>query len=140
MYFPYEKEQQFSRCFPAVNPMQEIIAQISVRKNEAKDVDQKLAVARLHNNAYTAEEVEDYLSQFIISMNNSSLVKVAIDIFLHEVIVDYDPESKTKKITVICNAHDGNGEDATFSYVIGSSNVLIGGPGGSSAEPLVHRI
>ena len=53
--------------------------------------------SRIHNNAYTEEEVEDYLSQFIISMNNSSLVKVAIDIFLHEVIVDYDPENKTKK-------------------------------------------
>ena len=61
-----------------------------------RHIDQKLAVARLHNNAYMAEDAEEYLSQFIISLNNSSLVKAAIDVFLHGVIVDSDPESKTK--------------------------------------------
>lgn len=113
------------------NTSQTITDKLSQREKELDDLLTRISRVKLIDTPLTETEVKQFLTQFRNGdINNINIRKTIFDLLINRVIVE-DTEEGYKKITIICNAHNGNGNDVTLFTDLSSSNKLFSGDEGS---------
>lgn len=99
-----------------------IYDQLAQRENELSSIQDEIVKASVQVSIFSEKEVIDYLESFRNgNIDSPELRKSVIDLLINKVIIS-DTTDKQKKITIVCNAHNGNGEDVTITDNFGGSS------------------
>ena len=111
-----------------------LLPQLQKREQELKNIN--VNIAKESSSLYFLEEkdVIKFLKQFTDGdIDNIYLKQAIFDLLINKVIIS-DENNGNKKITIICNAHNGSEDislEQVFNFTKGSSNTHNGGAEGN---------
>lgn len=107
-----------------------LLNQLDKKEKELERINKNIAIEKLSQYPIEEKNVSDFLHQFVNGdIDNQEIRKSIFDILINKVILSNEDDTH-KKITIICNAHNGS-NDVTFDIIEGSSNTHNGGVGGT---------